>query len=52
MAEAEKKKPTDLLALAREAARRELDAFRDKPEKPVKRTLLTGFGGRYNADLS
>jgi len=36
-------KPTDLLALAREAARRELDALRSKPEKPVKRMLLTGF---------
>jgi len=50
MAESEKEKPTDLLARAREAARQELDALRAKPEKPVKQTLLTGFG-RYNANL-
>ncbi|MBA7566917.1 hypothetical protein ES708_08616 [subsurface metagenome] len=50
MAKQEKKKPTDLLARAREEARRELEALRPEPEKPVKQTLLTGFG-RFNANL-
>ena len=50
MAEAAKKKPTDLLALAREAARRELDALRGEPKKPVRDTLLKGFG-RPRANL-
>ena len=50
MAEREKEKPTDLLARARKMAQDELEALREQPEKPVKRTLLTGFG-RFNADI-
>ena len=46
MAEHKKEKPTDLLAQAREAARRDLEAMREKPERKAKPTLLTGFG-RY-----
>jgi len=42
MAESKKEPQTDLLARAREAARRELDALRSEPEKPVRNTLLTG----------
>jgi len=40
--------PADLLARAREAARQELESLRGKPEQPVVRTLLTGFGRRYD----
>ena len=40
----------DLLARARKMAQDELEALREQPEKPVKRTLLTGFG-RFNADI-
>ena len=50
MAERKKERPTDLLERAREAARRELDALRAKQEKPVKQTILTGYG-RSHAHL-
>ena len=51
MAEREKEKPTDLLARARKMAQEELDALRDRPEKPVRDTILTGHR-RYHANLS
>ena len=51
MAEREKEKPTDLLARARKMAQEELNALRAKPEKPVRKTLLKGFG-RYHGNLS
>ena len=44
------KKPTDLLARAREEARRELEALRGELEKPVRDTILTGHR-RFNANL-
>ena len=36
--------PTDLAARARRLAQQELDALREKPEKPMRDTLLKGFG--------
>jgi len=35
--------PVDLRARAKEAAQRELESLRGKPEQPVRKTLLTGF---------
>jgi len=42
-AKATEKKPADLLARAREAARQDLAILRGEPEKPARKTILTGF---------
>lgn len=45
------KPQADLLARAKDAARKELAGLRGEPEKPVRDTLLKGFG-RFHATLS
>lgn len=36
-------KPSELLALAQQQAREELEALREKPDEPVRQTVLTGW---------